>query len=74
MTRIVIQVILKLNALRPLFQFKIPLKANAAAKGAVIAEEIPAANSPIAINILAQSPNNGCKDGAKSAALCSCSC
>ena len=51
-----------------------PLRAKAAAKGAVIAEDIPAANKPKPRNMLAESPNKGCRAGAISAALCKLIC
>ena len=51
-----------------------PLNAKAAAKGAVIAEEMPAANKPKPRNKLDESPNSGCSAGAISAALCKLIC
>ena len=53
----------------PPFQPRQPFTTKAAANGAVIEDVIPAANKPIAMNIVAAEPNNGSRPAARSAAL-----
>lgn len=68
-TTIIIQVNLNVRLLKSEDRLSIPERAYAAASGAVIAEEIPAANKPKPTNTLALLPKSGCKAGAISLAF-----
>jgi len=62
------------QAFKSLFKFNMPLKAKAAANGAVIAEEIPTEKSPMATHIADKLPNTGANAGAISAAFAILTC
>ena len=60
-TNISIHVVLNFHDVEPSFQLKLSLATRAAANGAVIAEDSPAANRPKPIRYFEKLPNTGCR-------------